>query len=295
MSRLSKPFLFGTISTFVGKKADEQKYNWTVYIRGMDREDLSYFIRKVTFLLHDSFEPPLRGRNIENRYNYIGVNMVNERKNAVCEMAPFEVHESGWGEFSIGITVYFHDITIKPVEFFHHLKLFSDPSIVSGGGIRRPVVAENYDEFVFFDVNEEFKKILNAGPLRFLPQTRLDDHYNPKEKWNRDENAQYSQLAIAHDAVLKQIIRLKNEILEAEAENATFREHLALMARNSNPNLSNSMNLAMRNTGHYTNVVGVDPASSTPQLSQNAPMHQQVAVGQQSQIQGGPTPPVIIL
>jgi transcription initiation factor IIF auxiliary subunit len=40
---------------------------------------------------------------------------------------PYEVSESGWGEFSIKITVSFIEEAgpkAQPVEFLHHLKLF---------------------------------------------------------------------------------------------------------------------------------------------------------------------------
>lgn len=37
---------------------------WWVYVRGVDGYDISTFVRKVTFKLHESFENPLRGRLI---------------------------------------------------------------------------------------------------------------------------------------------------------------------------------------------------------------------------------------
>ena len=48
-------------------------FRWTVYVRGIENEDLSYFIKKVVFYLHDSYTEPIR----------------------VIESAPFELTEEG--------------------------------------------------------------------------------------------------------------------------------------------------------------------------------------------------------
>ncbi len=37
---------------------------------------------------------------------------------------PYEVSETGWGEFEIQIRIYFNDLTEKPVTLYHGLKLF---------------------------------------------------------------------------------------------------------------------------------------------------------------------------
>jgi YEATS domain-containing protein 4 len=54
-----------------------------VYVRDPENRDLSHVVDKVVFKLHDSFEKPVR----------------------VVEAPPFELTETGWGEFEIGITV----------------------------------------------------------------------------------------------------------------------------------------------------------------------------------------------
>lgn len=52
-------------------------------------------IKKVIFTLHPSFNEPTR----------------------VVERAPFELTEVGWGEFEIGMTIYFHgDAAEKPID-----------------------------------------------------------------------------------------------------------------------------------------------------------------------------------
>merc|ERR1711991_114112 len=64
--------------------------------------DISYFISKVEFILHPTFLNHVR----------------------VVTKPPYEVVETGWGEFEIKIRVHFIDPKEKPVELFHHLTLF---------------------------------------------------------------------------------------------------------------------------------------------------------------------------
>lgn len=42
----------------------------------------------------------------------------------IVSKPPYEVSETGWGEFEIQIRIYFNDLTEKPVTFYHLLKLF---------------------------------------------------------------------------------------------------------------------------------------------------------------------------
>jgi len=66
-----------------------------VYVRGASNEDLGVVIKRVVFQLHPSFNNPTR----------------------VVESPPFELSESGWGEFEIAITLYFHsDVCEKQLD-----------------------------------------------------------------------------------------------------------------------------------------------------------------------------------
>jgi YEATS domain-containing protein 4 len=89
-------------------------------------KDLGCYISKVTFRLHDSFLQPTR----------------------IYDKAPYEVTETGWGEFEIKITVTFLDDLEKPVSFSHHLQLHPSPNSDLSA---KYVVLESYDEFVFHD------------------------------------------------------------------------------------------------------------------------------------------------
>ena len=44
--------------------------------------------------------------------------------NTGVEKFPFEIHQTGWGEFDIGVKIHFTDPAEKPVEIQHSLKLY---------------------------------------------------------------------------------------------------------------------------------------------------------------------------
>lgn len=109
----------------------------------MDEEDISYFIKKVVFVLHPTF-----------------ANNVRE-----VDQPPFEIQEQGWGEFEITVRIHFVDPSEKPVELVHVLKLFADDK--TGQTPRKPIVSEEYDEIVFseptvrfYDYRKTFTKYL---------------------------------------------------------------------------------------------------------------------------------------
>lgn len=59
---VERPVVVGTVAYWLGKRADDQKtHKWTAYIRGPSNEDLTYFIKRVVFKLHESFKNPKRG------------------------------------------------------------------------------------------------------------------------------------------------------------------------------------------------------------------------------------------
>ncbi|KAG0590763.1 hypothetical protein KC19_1G124600 [Ceratodon purpureus] len=140
------PIVYGSISFWLGKKAAESTHKWTTYVRSATNEDLSVLVKKVVFQLHPSFEKPTR----------------------TIEAAPFELSESGWGEFEIGITIYFHpDVGEKPLELFHHLKLYADDESIPQT-TKKPVVVESYDEIVLSEPMEA-----SFGRLRNHPVARV--------------------------------------------------------------------------------------------------------------------------
>ncbi|KAK4685709.1 YEATS domain-containing protein 4, partial [Tremellales sp. Uapishka_1] len=65
-------------------------------------DDLSYLIKKVTFRLHETYTNPSR----------------------VCDHPPFQVSETGWGEFTVNIRIQFvAESGEKPMALAHGIKL----------------------------------------------------------------------------------------------------------------------------------------------------------------------------
>lgn len=99
--RVSVPIVIGSIAQVLRKPISvpgedwSLSHKWGCYIRGlketsslndpMEEQDLSFLIRRVDFQIHESFPESL----------------------ITLEKAPFEIHNAGYGEFPITITIYF--------------------------------------------------------------------------------------------------------------------------------------------------------------------------------------------
>ena len=60
-----KPIVYGNISQNFGKKreSDGHTHDWTVYVKPYNNEDMSSYVKKVQFKLHESYANP-------NRYEF---------------------------------------------------------------------------------------------------------------------------------------------------------------------------------------------------------------------------------
>lgn len=129
------------MSFYQGKKVDEQNsHKWACYVRGVGDEDISVFIKKIVFQLHPSFTNPCR----------------------TFERPPYEVHETGWGEFEILIQIYFHDTKEKKIDIYHLLQLYPKTPGASLS-TKKPVISEHYDEIIFNEPFPEFHQRLMSG------------------------------------------------------------------------------------------------------------------------------------
>jgi len=184
------------MSFWLGKQpaGTESKHRWTVYVRGVDCEDLSYFVKKVVFTLHESFNEPIR--NIEK--------------------PPYEVTEIGWGEFDIGIKIFFHDPKEAPQSLIHHLKLFPTLSV------KKPVVSETLDEFVFVNPSEIMMKQLNSGTGFPSIDTGVNMHYMIAELRDQEQKS-IETLRVAEAVVQNKMDILRKRLYAAEAETAKLR------------------------------------------------------------------------
>lgn len=109
----------------------------------MNGEDISYWLKKVQFKLHETYAHNVRS----------------------IEQAPFKVSETGWGEFEIQIKLYFvAESNEKPQTLWHSLKLHPYGPDAEGMKERREsVISQNYEEIIFNEPVEPFYEILTGG------------------------------------------------------------------------------------------------------------------------------------
>ena len=75
---------------------------------------------------------------------------------------PFEVHQMGWGQFTIGIKIHFHEPHInKPIELDKELVLFDDAPPSS----KRPIIREDYNELIFVEPTPYFLSLLSQPAI----------------------------------------------------------------------------------------------------------------------------------
>ena len=125
--------------------AADHTHQWTVYVRGVDGEDITYWLPKVQFKLHETYSQSLR---------------------TVEAPAPFEVTETGWGEFEVTIKLFFPpEANEKAASVYHQLKLHpygEDKEAAKARG--DSVVSQNYEEVIFNEPAEAFYDLLTSGP-----------------------------------------------------------------------------------------------------------------------------------
>ncbi|KAA1466567.1 yeats-domain-containing protein [Dentipellis sp. KUC8613] len=175
-----RPVVYGNIAVVLTDEerqalppqSREHTHRWTVAVRSAasapdselvgGADDLSYFLKRVTFKLHETY--PNATRNVDK--------------------APFEITETGWGEFEIQIRMNFvAEAGEKAILFYHHLKLHpwaptgTDPAPAEAPPLEvaskmGPVHSWQYDEIVFNDPFQSFLNILTAHPPTPLPKTK---------------------------------------------------------------------------------------------------------------------------
>ncbi|RDX78105.1 Transcription initiation factor TFIID subunit 14b [Mucuna pruriens] len=220
---ISVPIVYGNIAFWLGKKASEyQSHKWTIYVRGAANEDLGTIIKRAVFQLHSSFNNPTR----------------------VVESPPFELSEAGWGEFEIAITLYFHsDVCDKPLNLYHHLKLYPEDES-SSMSTKKPVVVEFYDEIVFPDPSEAFLARMQSNPAVNLPRLpaghtlpppipvedaskrrKGDTKDHSLSQWftNFSEADELLQLAAARQQVQAHIAKLRRQINLIDGQHQQFK------------------------------------------------------------------------
>lgn len=188
---ITKPIVYGNVARYFGTvpNSDNHTHSWTIYVRSYENENMSSYIKKVHFKLHESYNAP----------------------NRILTAPPYEISETGWGEFEVVIKIYFADPNERPVTILHTLKLFK-----SGGPtpiIINYIVSEFYDELVFAEPSAQMLTLLqNASPLSPDLCIKFENDYE-KKKFDTLE-----KLRDARRKVKNEIEDLRQRLEEAKTE-----------------------------------------------------------------------------
>lgn len=127
----------------LGREQEGHTHRWRAFVQGVNGEDVSYWLKKVQFKLHETYQPPIR----------------------TIEEPPFEISETGWGEFEMQIKLYLvPESTEKPQTLYHTLKLHHfGPGAEERTQQREPVLSQNYEEIVFNEPVEQFYDYMTGG------------------------------------------------------------------------------------------------------------------------------------
>ncbi|KAL8793201.1 MAG: hypothetical protein Q9195_004231 [Heterodermia aff. obscurata] len=144
-----RPFVYGSTAhplsptTRPPHTNPDHTHQWTVFIRGIENTDLTYWLRKVQFKLHETYPNSLR----------------------TIESPPFEVTETGWGEFEVQIKMYFvAEAAEKPQTVWHFLRLHPWEGDVEGKKARGEAVgSRTYEEVLFHEPTEALWEVMTGG------------------------------------------------------------------------------------------------------------------------------------
>ncbi|KAK2465989.1 hypothetical protein APHAL10511_001630 [Amanita phalloides] len=232
---IHRPVIYGNTARLL--TAEERKtapqdhtHRWTVAVRSAasvsdsdivgGADDISYFIKRVTFKLHDTYPNPTR----------------------TVEKHPFEVTETGWGEFEVQIRITFmQEAGEKNLTLYHHIKLHPwtvTPPVGEqaenppANTLDEPVHSWQYDEIVFHDPYQNFLNILTQHPPTALPKVKtkpIPFHLsNPgsleaskggvPEFTVTMEKEEYGRLEEAKKSIMTEQARWKDILFEKEKE-----------------------------------------------------------------------------
>ncbi|KEF59951.1 YEATS domain-containing protein 4 [Exophiala aquamarina CBS 119918] len=215
-----RPFIYGTEAlpfdpeTRPKDAPADHTHKWKVFVRGINGEDISYWLRKVQFKLHDTYANSIR----------------------MIESPPFEVEETGWGEFEIAIKFYFvPESNEKPQQIWHGLKLHPYLGDVEQQKRDRALISSMcYEEVLFNEPVEAFYDLLTGGgrvskskgkgakaaASKPPPTAEIPIKSSPGNKFSREEEGK--ELDRLGEAV-KQVKTLEDE---EKAKNLTLEARL---------------------------------------------------------------------
>ncbi|EFN79787.1 YEATS domain-containing protein 4 [Harpegnathos saltator] len=187
-----KPIVYGNVARYFGKKREEDghTHQWTVYVKPYHNEDMSTYVKKVHFKLHESYNNP----------------------NRIVMKPPYELTETGWGEFDIVIKIYFHDPNERP----------STPEIQLG---KKSLISEFYEEIVFQDPTALMQHLLSSTKTATLGVWRHNTDFEAKKE------STMKAIMEARNKIRFEVINLKEKLTLAKETIAKFKEEIAKISK----------------------------------------------------------------
>lgn len=159
LTQVRRPFILGSTAVPFSDTTnprpagvpDNHTHSWQVFVRGLEDTDITYWLRRVQFKLHESI--PNHVRMVEAEAG-----------------KPFIVSDTGWGEFDIAVKLYYvNDSGEKPQTLYHYLRLHpygrteeeKQAMIMENGEVR----SWTYEEQLFNEPYDAFYRILTSGAV----------------------------------------------------------------------------------------------------------------------------------
>ncbi len=142
---------------------------------------------------------------------------------AEVKAPPYEVSETGWGSFEIGIAIHLRDPSLTPIHFIHILKLFPDSGAASSGP-DKPTLSEFYDEIVFNEPPKDaaLAAALARGPVSDCPAYMYQDHFG---LYSPDQDL--AAIKAARDFLRERAEEHQDRLSQRMAEASALKKHLA--------------------------------------------------------------------
>ncbi|KAI1291767.1 YEATS domain-containing protein 4 [Halotydeus destructor] len=207
-----KPIVYGNVARYFGKKREEDghTHQWTVYVKPYKNEDMSVYIKKISFKLHESYANQTR----------------------VVSKPPYEVTETGWGEFEVVIKIFFVDPNEKPVTIYHLLKLFETDPVSKAINVKKSLISEFYDEMIFQDPSAMMNQLLtNTRQLTLGSYKHEVDFEEKREKT-------VASLVTAKNKVRHEVADLKERLKQAQDMIGKYKEEMTKVEAGGIPSLT---------------------------------------------------------
>uniref|UniRef100_A0A0N5BQG8 YEATS domain-containing protein 4 n=1 Tax=Strongyloides papillosus TaxID=174720 RepID=A0A0N5BQG8_STREA len=190
--RIIKPIIIGNISKaldvpITDASGKARTHEWMIFVKPYLNEDISKYVKKVQFKLHESYE-----NNV-----------------IVIENPPYQIHETCWAESEVMIKIFFVDSTEKPITLYHYVRIKEDGATFVGDD--GTVVAEHYDELIFKEPSKLMERCLMDAIKKNEP-----NNVQFKTNFEYSRRIQLNQIAKAREIIQREIEDLKKSIVDGQ-------------------------------------------------------------------------------